>query len=60
VEFSQNDVQAACFDDSGLKLNIGPAPGHVGRDRDARGLSRLRDDSRFGAILTRIEHSVAR
>jgi hypothetical protein len=60
VKLGQNDMETADLHDLRRKPNIRPASRDVGRDRDARRLSRPRDDFRLGAILPRIEHGVLR
>ena len=38
--------------------NVGAAPGHIGRDRDARFAPRLGDDLRLPLVVLRVQHAV--
>src|SRR5207247_10239504 len=38
------------------EFDVGPATGHVGRDRDRAGLARLRDDFRLALVVLGVQH----
>src|SRR5207253_6880953 len=44
VPLGPQDLQAPLLRDPRPQLDVGPAPGHVGRDRHATGLASLGDD----------------
>ena len=44
--------------DAGTEFDIGPATGHVGRDRDGARLSRLRDDLRLALVVLGVQDLV--
>ncbi len=44
--------------DIAAKLDVGAAPGHVGRDGDGAGLAGVGDDLRLLLVLARVEHVV--
>ena len=50
-----DDVKAAELRDFSAQLNVGAAPGHVGRNRDTPELARFRNDHGFGQILFRVQ-----
>src|SRR2546430_1105594 len=42
--------------DARTEFDVGPAAGHVGRDRDRAGLARLRDDFRLALVVLGVQH----
>src|SRR3546814_19580696 len=44
--------------DIAAKLDVGAAPGHVGRDRDTALAARLGDDMRFPLVITGVQHGM--
>ncbi len=58
IVLAADDMQSAERGDAGAECDIGPAAGHVGRDRDLPGLPGRGNDLRFFVILSRVEHAV--
>jgi hypothetical protein len=42
--------------DAGAEFDVGPAAGHVRRDRHRTGLTRAGDDLRLALVVFRVEH----
>lgn len=58
VELGEDDMEPAQGLDGALELDVGTAPGHVGRHRDATAPAGLRDDGSLLRILPGIEHAM--